>query len=75
MLNYKFLSTCSLFYCFYLYGVASVNGIYCIKFEYSNGGNVVRYTETKTRITQKLCSLLVYFTNTVSMLMFQCISI
>lgn len=54
-----------------------IYGIYYMKFEYSNGGNVIRYTDgdTKTWFAQKLCSLLVYFTNTVSMLMFQCISI
>lgn len=42
---------------------------------YSNGSNVIRYTvgdtiKQKTWFTQKLCSLLVYFTNTVPMLVF-----
>lgn len=54
-------------------GISEWNLLY--KVEYSNGGNVIRYTDGDTRkqktwFTQKLCSLLVYFTNTVSMLVF-----
>lgn len=51
---------------------------FIIRFEYSNGGTLYTDGDTSKQehgLDRKSCSSLIYFTNIVSMRMFQCISI
>lgn len=51
---------------------------FIIRFEYSNGGTLYTDGDTSKQehgLDRKSCSSLIYFTNNVSMRMFQCISI